>query len=200
MFVAAGLGIWALTGEDDGPETAPGGDSGAASEPGDADSESDPSVEKQPGEDGVTGAQARAAEVREVERAVRRYVAAVDERNGVILCGLVDGVADLDLPVRRSSCAESVSESIGYRDPRDFPVFESATVAAAPEVELDGVDARATVTVVTEFADREEPSVEDDVIYLERRGGAWVVAKPSSTLYRAIGTPDVPPGVLQPPG
>jgi hypothetical protein len=40
--------------------------------------------------------------------------------------------------------------------------------------------------------------VEDDVIYLERGAGGWTIVKPSATLYRAIGTPDVPPQVLTP--
>ena len=55
-------------------------------------------------------------------------------------------------------------------------------------------------TVVTQFADRSEASVEDDILYLIRTGDAWLVAKPSSTLYRAVGIADVPPSVLAPPG
>ena len=49
--------------------------------------------------------------------------------------------------------------------------------------------------MVTRFADRDEPSVEDDIIYLAARDGDWLIAKPSATLYRAIGA-DVPPSVL----
>lgn len=202
MFVAAGIGVWALTGEgDDGgddPVTSP---AGAAESPGSNGGEEP--QEEQPGDgDAANGGGASAQDRREqaVERAVLRYVDAVDERDGTHLCGLVQGIADLDLPVRRPGCSESVSESIGYRDPRGFPVFESAVVSGAPQVEASPRDARATVTVVTEFADRDEPSVEDDVVYLVRRAGEWVIAKPSSTLYRAIGVSDVPPDVLQPPG
>ena len=52
----------------------------------------------------------------------------------------------------------------------------------------------------TRFADRGEVSVEDDVVYLVREDGAgWLIAKPSSTLYRAVGIADVPPSVLAPP-
>ena len=54
-------------------------------------------------------------------------------------------------------------------------------------------------TVVTTFADRDERSVEDDVVYLVRAGGRWLVAKPSTTLYRAVGIADVPPSVISPP-
>jgi hypothetical protein len=55
------------------------------------------------------------------------------------------------------------------------------------------------VTTVTRFADREEPSIEDDVVYLTRSGDDWLIAKPSSTLYRAVGIAEVPPSVLAPP-
>ena len=55
-------------------------------------------------------------------------------------------------------------------------------------------------TVITRFADRDEPSIEDDVVYLgrlARRRRVWV-SKPSATLYRAIGA-EVPPSALTPP-
>ena len=78
------------------------------------------------------------------------------------------------------------------------PVFDRASISGRPEIELSGTAARATVTVVTDFADRDEPSIEDDVIYLERGDAGWTIVKPSATLYRAIGTLDVPPQVLSP--
>jgi hypothetical protein len=57
-----------------------------------------------------------------------------------------------------------------------------------------------TATIVSDFADRDEPSVEDDVIYLERRGRQWLMVQPSAILYRAIGAPDLPLDLLTPPG
>jgi hypothetical protein len=192
-FVAGGVGLWLISGDDEEPATTQplaggpvdGGDQAGTPLRNDQLEEDEP-------------LEALAAENR-ARRAVRRYIEAIDSRDGALLCGLVDGIADLELPVRRETCAESVSESIGYRDPRGVPVFETATVAGAPEVELERDNARATVTVVTEFADRDEPSIEDDLIYLVRRGDAWGVAKASSTLYRAIGVSDVSPDVLEPP-
>jgi hypothetical protein len=194
-FLAGGVGVWALSADDAGP---PADAPPTAAEPSDAviPPPSPPSGDELPAEEKETVAEERAAEV---ERVVRDYVVAISDHDGAVLCGLVDGIADLDLPVRRGSCAESVSESIGYRDPRGVPVFEKAVVTGAPQIEIERRDARATATIVSEFADREEASVEDDVIYLMRRGREWVIAKPSSTLYRAIGTPDVPPEVLEPP-
>ena len=131
---------------------------------------------------------------------VRAYIEAISDRDGAAVCELVPTAVELDLPVDEGSCARSLSASIGFRNPRGIPVFDSASIAGRPRVELDGAAARARVTVVSKFADRPEPSIEDDLVYLERAGGGWTIVKPSSTLYRAIGTADVPPDVLSPPG
>ena len=191
-FVASGIGVWALTrdgGEDAAPSPRPSAGSPTATAPeGPAQSEGERGAEP-----GLSQAQ------REAVQAMRRYVAAIDERDGEELCELVPSAAELELPEQHGGCAASVRASIGYADPRGFPVFESAKLSGRPEIEVDGAEARATATVITEFADRSEPSVEDDVVYLERHGQRWLIAKPSSTLYRAIGVPDVPPEVLQEP-
>jgi hypothetical protein len=197
--LGAGVGVWLIAGGENGEEDAASRPVGAGGQPAEfsgpppgmtADEADEADEEDSVGEEAAS---------REAQRAVRRYIEAISDHDGVLLCGTVDGIAALDLPVRRPGCSESVSESIGYRDPRGFPVFESAVVSGAPLVEASPRDARATVTVITEFADRDEPSVEDDVIYLVRRAGEWRIAKPSSTLYRAIGVSDVPPDVLEPP-
>src|SRR6266542_843199 len=84
--------------------------------------------------------------------------------------------------------------------PRGTPVYGRSRVPRIPSVTIDGAQARVTATVVTRFADNREPSVEDDVIYLSRTDGRWLIAKPSATLYRAIGVGDIPPQALAPPG
>ncbi len=78
-------------------------------------------------------------------------------------------------------------------------MWDAAEVTGIRSIEVDGRQAKVVATVVTRFADRDEPSIEDDVVYLTRLGGRWYVSKPSSTLYRAIGIADVPPSVLSPP-
>jgi hypothetical protein len=93
----------------------------------------------------------------------------------------------------------SLSASIGYRDPRGFPVYVGSRVARIPGVAINGPDARVTATIVTKFAGNREPSVEDDVVYLRGREGRWLIAKPSVALYRAIGVGDIPPQALSPP-
>lgn len=139
---------------------------------------------------------------RAAARVVRDYVAALDDRDGERVCvllvpGALDGVA---LPRERGGCAASLDASIGYRDPRGLPAFDTARLLDIPSVELNGDEARVTASIVTEFADRDEPSVEDDIVYLQRGpGGNWLIAKPSAVLHRAIGAADIPPEVISPP-
>jgi hypothetical protein len=143
--------------------------------------------------------------VNELERAADRtvgsYVKGLDARDGEAVCGLLaPGVIEqVDLPEQRGGCAASLEASIGYRDPRGLPVWDGATVPNLRVSALDDTTATVVATVVSHFADRED-SVEDDVVYLTRAGGRWLIAKPSATLYRAVGIADVPPSVLSPPG
>jgi hypothetical protein len=136
-----------------------------------------------------------------VARVVRSYVAALDRRDGARVCRLLAprALAEVRLPRRRGDCGRSLSASIGYRDPRGFPVFAGARVARVQAVMIDGPAARVTATTVTRFADDREPSVEDDVVYLGRAGRGWLIEKPGATLYRAIGVGDIPPEALAPP-
>jgi hypothetical protein len=144
----------------------------------------------------VTGAERAAAAT------VREYVAALDARDGRRVCALLapGALDEVRLPVHRGDPCTSLGASIGYRDPRGLPVWEHGEVVRIGSVQLDGPRARVVVTTATTFADRDETSVEDDVVYLTRSGEAWLVAQPSSTLYRSVGIADVPPSVLAPPG
>lgn len=140
-------------------------------------------------------------EQRRVARTVRAYVEGLDARDGEAVCDLLaPGVIDdIELPRERGGCAESLGSSIGYRDPRGLPVWASARVQGLLTVALDGERASVTATTLTHFADRDQPSIEDDVVHLRRHGSRWLIAKPSATLYRAVGIADVPPRVLAPP-
>jgi hypothetical protein len=138
---------------------------------------------------------------RQAERTARDYVEALDARDGEAVCALLVPAAlrEIELPEPRADCAASLEASIGYRDPRGLPVWEGATVPDVRVSELDGRSAVVVATVVSHFADRDEASVEDDVVYLTRAGDRWLIAKPSATLYRAVGIADVSPSVLSPP-
>jgi hypothetical protein len=138
---------------------------------------------------------------RQVARVVRAYVGALDARDGARACELFlsGALSEVHFPRDRGTCARSLSASIGYSDPRGFPVFRSSRVARIPAVAVEGSAARVTATTVTRFADNREPSIEDDVIYLRKQGDTWLIAKPSAALYRAIGVGNIPPQVLAPP-
>ena len=141
---------------------------------------------------------------RRARATVAAYVRAIDERDGARICALLalGTIEQVALPRPRASCAASVDASLGYRDPRGLPVWSSSQATAIRVAELDGAHRAAKViaTVLTTYSDRDEGSVEDDVVYLVRSGAGWLVAKPSATLYRAVGVADVPPTVLAPPG
>lgn len=155
---------------------------------------------------GPTPAERRAARLkadrRAVERTVNRYIEALDARDGARVCAVLEpGALDgFKLPRQRSSCAASLDASIGYRDPRGIPAFEGVHLSQVAAIRVGRNSARATTAIVTNFADRTEPSIEDDIIYLRRAdGGDWLIAKPSSALYRAIGA-EPGPEVIVPPG
>jgi hypothetical protein len=134
-----------------------------------------------------------------VETALRAYITALDHHDGQALCGLFEpGTLDvLKLP-KGSGCA-GLSASIGYRGPHGLPVWSRAHVRGVKSVVDSGAGVRATVTIVDRYAGNPQPSIEDDVVFLARTGGHWLIQKPSVTIYRAIGTPDPPPSVLAAP-
>ncbi|MGH2952110.1 MAG: hypothetical protein ACRDKX_08705 [Solirubrobacterales bacterium] len=191
------------------PETTAAGEAEEATAPGPTgygaggaggDTEDEP--ENDPAEDTTTPAPPpRAPEEREVARTVRAYLLGLDAGDGARVCSVLapGAIEEVELPRDRADCAASVSASIGFRDRRGLPVFESLKLAGVRAIEVGGDAARARATTVTTFADRDEPSIEDDVVYLTRIGAEWRIAKPSAALYRAVGIADVPPSVLAPP-
>jgi hypothetical protein len=185
--------VLAVTGDDDEP--APATSAATASPQEVTEQEAGTAA---PDEEKETGGTSE--EERQAERVVRSYVEAIDAKDGRTVCELVPGVSEeLELPQERGSCEASVGASIGYRDPRGFPVWKSSEVERVRSIVVEGTSARVSATVITYFADRGEPSIEDDTIYLESRRHRWRLAKPSATIYRAVGYPDVPPQVLAAP-
>jgi hypothetical protein len=137
---------------------------------------------------------------RAAARTVRDYVQGLNARDGEAVCDLFapGALSRLELPEARGSCGASVSASIGYRDPRGLPVWERSRIQHLRVAELKEDAAKVIATVKTEFADRDEISTEDDVVYLVR-DRKWLLAKPSATLYRAVGIAQIPVSVLAPP-
>jgi hypothetical protein len=134
-------------------------------------------------------------------RTVRLYFAALNARRAAVVCALlVPGAIDeLRPPRRRDGCARSLGASLGYADPRGFPVWRLSRLERIRSVTREPAGVRVTVSVVHGFAHRDPVPAEEDVIHLVRRGRRWLIVKPSATLYRAVGKADVPPSVLAAP-
>ena len=116
---------------------------------------------------------------------VRSYVSALDRHDAHRVCALIE-VGGCDA-------------SIGSRPSGGGPAWRRTEIVAMKPESLGDDRARITTTVTHHFSDRKYVSVEDDVIYLEKSGGRWIVAKPSATFYRAIGYAQPPLRAFAPP-
>lgn len=133
--------------------------------------------------------------------AVADYIRALDRHDAARVCAsLAPGALDLSqLPKRRGGCRTSLRASIGARPRGGAPAWRKTTLVEVKTEDLGDGRARVSATVTHHFSDRKYVSVEDDVIYLERAGGRWLLAKPSATLYRAVGYESPPLGAFTPP-
>ena len=202
----------------DGDSTAPSGGEGTAAagettagapgDAGDPGDTGDSTGDERPDREGVGGGSGRPTDAEReavgerAQAAYRDYIDAINARDGATLCDLLSpaSVRKLKPPVERSSCAATLRASIGYSDPRGLPVWKRTLLNGidGTQVAASLASARITAAIVTEFADRDEPSVESDIAYLKRVGGRWRLAKPSGAIYRAIGV-EPPPDVIVPP-
>jgi hypothetical protein len=218
VLVGAGAGVVIGLAEDDDPDpgagsapvaqsTAPADDVPADDEPGsngggDKGEPQLPPEEEDPqgAEPGPSGPAPETTDEQAVASTARGYVQALDRREGASVCGtFVPGALEgLDFPVERSTCPATVEASLGFKR-RGFPVWERSEMTDAVSAQVTGDAARVVATVFTIYADVREPTIEDDLIYLQRSGERWLIAKPSLTLYRAIGDADPPPTALSPP-
>jgi hypothetical protein len=136
-----------------------------------------------------------------VASTVSDYIAALDRHDAARVCALlVPGALEVsELPKPRVRCRPSLRASIGARPRGGGPAWRR-TALVELKVEALGEDrARVSATVTHRFSDRKYVSVEDDVIYLERVGARWLLAKPSGTLYRAVGYREPPLRAFSPP-
>jgi hypothetical protein len=117
--------------------------------------------------------------------AVQSYIAALDGRDAARVCSLIE----------QGGC----HASIGSRPAGGGPAWRRTAIVEMKPESLGNDRARVTTTVTHHFFDRKYVSVEDDVIYLERVGGRWLIAKPSATFYRAVGYAQPPLRAFAPP-
>jgi hypothetical protein len=136
-----------------------------------------------------------------VTAAVAAYVTALNRHDAARVCALLaPGSLPLrDLPAARGGCGSSLRASIGTRPRGGGPAWRRSALAEAKDERLGPDRARVSATIVHHFSDRKYVSVEDDVIYLARVRGRWLLAKPSATLYRAVGYAQPPLRAFAPP-
>ncbi len=136
-----------------------------------------------------------------VTAAVSKYIAALNGHDATRVCALIEpgGLPLSDLPKGHGGCRPSLRASIGSRPADGGPAWRRTAIVEMKPEALGDDRARVTTTVTHHFSDRRYVSVEDDVIYLERVGGRWLIAKPSATFYRAVGYAQPPLRAFAPP-
>lgn len=189
--------------EGDPPASRPApADGGGAAAPHETEHEHE--HEQVPGpEDGDPYADEAGVQGAALERTARAYVAAINSRDGGALCRILapGSLEQVELPADGGGCAGSVAASIGQAEPGDVAWRRSRILALGP-VELQGADpgsARVRLAMKHSFGPGREPSFEDDLLYLRRRGPEWEVVKPSVTFHRAIGSRRIPLSAIAPP-
>jgi hypothetical protein len=133
--------------------------------------------------------------------AVSDYISALDRHGAARVCSLLVPGALNSIRLRKPTggCRSSLRASIGARPSGGAPAWRKTTLVEVKAEDLGDGRARVSATVTHHFSDRKYVSVEDDVIYLQRTGGRWLLAKPSGTLYRAVGYPEPPLDAFTPP-
>jgi hypothetical protein len=131
--------------------------------------------------------------------AARGYIEAIDSRRSPAVCNLLAPDALEGLRGVAGPCPEALVAALGRRPAGGAPAWEGTRVGRLVSVQVEGDAARVTLEVLHRFSDRPNPSVEDDVIYLEAVHQAWLVSQPDATLFRAVGYPEPPLRAFTPP-
>jgi hypothetical protein len=132
---------------------------------------------------------------------VSDYIRALDRHDAARVCALFvpGGLDPRLLPEHRRGCRPSLQASIGTPPRGGGPAWRKTSLVEVKAEDIGDSRARVNATVTHHFSDRKYVSVEDDVVYLERLGGQWLLAKPSGTLYRAVGYESPPLEAFRPP-
>ncbi len=146
-------------------------------------------VEEAGGSEAATAAEATA----------ERYIEAINDRDPAAVCALLAPGALAGVRGASGPCVPALSAAIGRPATGGAPVWKSTRIEHPTKVVVAAKNARVTLEVFHRFSDRPNPSIEDDLIYLERRGDRWLITKASATLYRAVGYPEPPLEAFTPP-
>lgn len=124
--------------------------------------------------------------------AFSKYILALNAKNGALVCKTLDppAAAKLRPPVKRESCAEGITASIGHPGPTGLR-WQSAKLLGRPLVKGSGNTATVSVSVESTFRDKTTTGKSKREIggtlpmkLVDRR---WVLVQPDATLYFAIG-------------
>ena len=96
-------------------------------------------------------------------------------------------------------CEPALRAALGRRPKGGAPAWKGTEIQHPTKVAVEGDRVRVTLEVLHRFSDRNYPSLEDDLIYLQHSGEQWLVSKASATLYRAVGYPEPPLEAFRPP-
>jgi hypothetical protein len=196
-LIAIGLAVAACGSDDEPATTQEASGVEGLEEPGPAATEAAPEGSAEgPDVEQLSGSDEEA-----VRRVVGSYVAALNAHDAAAVCALFEpeGLPLEELPVERGDCVASLAASIGRRPPRGGPAWKRTRIEEVTAVSVGEQRARVTATVVHDFRDRKEPSIEEDVVYLDHEGERWLLVKPSPTFYRAVGYPEPPLRAFTPP-
>jgi hypothetical protein len=131
---------------------------------------------------------------------VGAYIGALDRHDAAGVCELLEPGALTRAGLAGSrNCTRWLAASIGRAPRGGGPAWRRTALVETNVERLSDERARVSATVTHRFSDRKYVSVEDDVVYLQRVGGRWLLAKPSATLYRAVGYESPPLAAFRPP-
>lgn len=149
---------------------------------------------------GPSGPAPESTEERAAAAAARGYVRALARRDERAACAAFKpgALEDFEFPRGGPACASGVRASLGTAA-KGRPKWKRSVMTRDVSAAIEGDRARVVATVFTVYERIREPTIEDDIVYLDRVGDSWLVAKPSATFYRAVGIAEFPPSVLTPP-
>ncbi|CAN5191768.1 hypothetical protein BH24ACT23_BH24ACT23_00490 [soil metagenome] len=138
---------------------------------------------------------------RAAARAARTYVRALTQRDESTVCAAFapEALDGFDFPRGGPGCESAVNASLGFAK-KGRPKWQRSVMTRSVSAKVSGDAARVVATVFTVYRDVREPTIEDDIVYLNRAADSWLIAKPSATFYRAVGIAEIPTSVIAPPG
>jgi hypothetical protein len=119
--------------------------------------------------------------------AFRSYIDALNKHDGATVCQALEptSIDKLRPPVKRETCAEGVTDSIGHAR-RNGSRWLSSEIKKGSRVRLDKDAATLTVDMEDKFT-TETQLRWGQKVRMQKSGDDWLLREPDATLYYAIG-------------